>query len=367
MGETRLTDFKDSTSIAIALLASSTCGISGLPFVYQDASGKQVTVADGGFTDFLPEIDANSVTVKPFCWEGLDLFSLSGKKADVGPTEFVPNTWGVYPPAVEMLDHLYELGYQDMEAWLDKFLEQRLQEVAASTQFHEDKPEVEFHCENDGTVWIDDLLTKVPVDWSEMMSDEKFKAAKKEGLKPVLEGWLVLAEVSFYGMDSDGKPVLKQTAPGNVRRFTALSKVDIRWSESQDAMLADDGSPAGDVDYETLDDLMRGLARQNCTRFDATTQEGPAPSLERSKQGRLHVSWIVSVALEAEGSCCVLLKTNNFCVTLKADSPAEAAAWRDAVNEVLAQMRSSVLTDGDHYGPGLADAATGRVAGTSTE
>lgn len=79
------------------------------------------------------------------------------------------------------------------------------------------------------------------------------------------------------------------------------------------------------------------------------------------------MSWIVSVALEVEGSCCVLLKTNNYCVTLKADSPAEAAAWRDAINEVLAQMRSCVLTDGDHYGPGLGDAATGGVARTGTE
>lgn len=45
--EHRLKHFNSSADIAVALLASATCGISGLPFKFRDEEGQEQTVADG--------------------------------------------------------------------------------------------------------------------------------------------------------------------------------------------------------------------------------------------------------------------------------------------------------------------------------
>ena len=45
--EHRLKHFTSSADIAVALLASATCGISGLPFKFRDEEGQEQTVADG--------------------------------------------------------------------------------------------------------------------------------------------------------------------------------------------------------------------------------------------------------------------------------------------------------------------------------
>jgi len=45
--EHRLKKFSNSADLAVALLASATCGISGLPFKFQDEDGKEQEVADG--------------------------------------------------------------------------------------------------------------------------------------------------------------------------------------------------------------------------------------------------------------------------------------------------------------------------------
>lgn len=123
--EHRLKDFSNSADIAIALLASSTCGISGLPFKFHDEEGNEQEVADGAFKNFLPKIDEFSITVKPFS-DGVDIFKVTGTKADVGPSEYVPMSFGIFPPPRTLLDHLYELGYRDMDSWLQSHLEERI-------------------------------------------------------------------------------------------------------------------------------------------------------------------------------------------------------------------------------------------------
>lgn len=122
--EHRLKSFSNSSDLAIALLASSTCGISGLPFKFIDEDGQEQEVADGAFKNFLPRIDENSITVKPFS-DGIDVFKLTGKRSDVGPSEYVPMSFGIFPAPVTFLEHLYELGYQDMKAWLQAHFEER--------------------------------------------------------------------------------------------------------------------------------------------------------------------------------------------------------------------------------------------------
>ena len=103
-------------------------------------------MADGAFRNFLPAIDEHSITVKPFC-DGADVLHMTGKKADVGPSEYVPASFGVFPPPLTLLEHLYELGYQDMETWLDHHLEERMRQVAgvAAEQAHA-KASFPAHC-----------------------------------------------------------------------------------------------------------------------------------------------------------------------------------------------------------------------------
>ena len=113
--------------------ASSTCGISGLPFTFKDENGEERQVADGAFKNFLPAIDEHSITVKPFC-AGMDVLHLTGHRADVGPSEYVPASFGIFPPPVTLLEHLYELGYQDMETWLHRHLHDRTRQVATAAE-----------------------------------------------------------------------------------------------------------------------------------------------------------------------------------------------------------------------------------------
>ena len=119
--------------VPVATKASSTCGISGLPFTFHDEEGEERQVADGAFKNFLPTLDENSITVKPFC-AGVDVLKLTGQRADIGPSEFVPGSFGVFPPPRTLLQHLYELGYRDTETWLQLHLEERLRDIAKTAE-----------------------------------------------------------------------------------------------------------------------------------------------------------------------------------------------------------------------------------------
>lgn len=159
--------FDKTSDAVIALLASATMGISGLPFNIKNDDGKEVKVADGGLTDFMPLIDSLSVKVKPFS-DGM--FSA----ADVSPTEFVPGSFGLWPPQPATVDHLYELGFRDMEAWLDDELAGRLAQVRPTVpEPAPDLPPIFFQCADDGMTWVDEVLKVVPVTWADQFSGQR--------------------------------------------------------------------------------------------------------------------------------------------------------------------------------------------------
>lgn len=176
----RIKYFNESSEIAIALLGSSTLGISGLPFTWTNEQGQYVQIADGAFTDFMPEVDEFSVKVKPFS-DGLNLFGKS--VPDVTPTEFVPLGYGFWPPDPTGLDHLYELGYRDMEAWLQEHLQQRLAKIRTSASpdvslkpsvgmvTSESSRTAQFSCSHaeNGTEWYPKVRQIVPVAWQEQL------------------------------------------------------------------------------------------------------------------------------------------------------------------------------------------------------
>jgi hypothetical protein len=196
--------FQDSGDVVIALLASSTMGISGLPFTMKNAEGKEVKVADGAFTDFLPVIDDFSVKIKPFS----DGFNIVSRAPDVAPTEFVPSAYGVYPPDPITLDHLYELGFQDMDGWLKQYLQERVNSKVEQMKKDgspqpADKTPVKFTCGDDGMVWYDKVCRSVPVQWCDMTASEKTfddNVAKK----PMIEGQLEVLELDHEGTQLTG-------------------------------------------------------------------------------------------------------------------------------------------------------------------
>jgi len=168
--EKRCKQFKNTSDIVIALLASSTIGISGLPFTMKDENGKDIVVADGGFKNVMPVIDRHTIKVKPFC-DGLHL-GATGQSGDVRPTEYIPESSAMFPPSVSMLQHLYELGYQDMENWIENELSSRLDAIESDpvgAQVGWDLEPVEYKSKSEGMSWYDDVLKKVPIGWIDMM------------------------------------------------------------------------------------------------------------------------------------------------------------------------------------------------------
>mmetsp|Transcript_163232 Transcript_163232/g.523602 ORF Transcript_163232/g.523602 Transcript_163232/m.523602 type:complete len:465 (-) Transcript_163232:647-2041(-) len=163
--ERRVKSFRTATDLALALLASSSTYFSGLPFVMHEEEMQLQKVADGGLVNNLPVIDENSVTLKPFT-DGFDVMHFSGVTPDIAPSEFVPLSWGVLPPDEATLLHLFELGYRDMEAWVEAHLDERLGQIRASrgvAPAAEELPPVSFVCSDLGTQWHANILCSIPV------------------------------------------------------------------------------------------------------------------------------------------------------------------------------------------------------------
>ncbi|CAE8635660.1 unnamed protein product [Polarella glacialis] len=339
--ERRLKEFTDSADIAIALLASSTCGLSGLPFAYQDEDGKKMTLADGAFKNFLPVIDTLSVKVKPFC-DGIDLLSLTGSRADVGPTEYVPGSLGAYPPPATMLHHLYEMGYQDMEAWIETHLDEHIAKLKVSMEKDgvtaPTLPRTEFECANDGMLWYDEVMKRVPVQWGDMQKGSEFLTAQKPA-EILQEGKLELQTLHFYGRGTDGKAVLKHSIDGaGVSRCFVLTSTDLKWKEEGDRTVV--AGPAADKEPD-VEWMIRGLKIAGA--LGASDQK----LFQRSKTGRVQLSWIQEILLDPAVENCLHVKTANYCVTLKAASRQEAASWHDAMKKAVGELRSSFLDAGE--------------------
>mmetsp|Transcript_57735 Transcript_57735/g.160973 ORF Transcript_57735/g.160973 Transcript_57735/m.160973 type:complete len:474 (+) Transcript_57735:153-1574(+) len=162
----RVSAFRSAAEVVVTLLASASNIVAGMPLNWTSEDDEEVKVLDGGLTDFMPAIDENSVTVMPFSCR----LDFRAKKPDVAPTEFVPFTSIVWPPKPASIEHLYELGYQDMEAWLELHLAERIQKVSATTAPPDPElPLVEFECTDNGMTWVEEVLRIVPISWSDQL------------------------------------------------------------------------------------------------------------------------------------------------------------------------------------------------------
>lgn len=111
-------EFHSAVELKQAILASCTMSpLAGLPFRMDKPSDPRVHgkwVFDGGLSHVQPETASSKqhkrVTCSPFYfWE-----------CDIKPSRYVPVHWGFYPPSVEEMNDLYELGVSDCERWLEK-------------------------------------------------------------------------------------------------------------------------------------------------------------------------------------------------------------------------------------------------------
>lgn len=312
----RAKQFGDSADVVIALLASSSMGISGAPFTMKNEDGKDVRVADGAFTQFMPVIDKNSIKVKPF-GDGIGLF---GGQADVQPTEWVPGNMALAPPTSTFIGHLYECGYQDMEAWLDLHLAEHLKKCTESVSSSErpeqsgNLPSIEFTCKDDGMLWYDKVLRSVPLRWKEQLSAKTFQA--KAASVPLRQGWL---EMQVNGVSNDSLNEVKKHG----KLWIVLRAANLSWRPEQESS---DAAP--------------GVQETNA----------------QESQGAISLQMLEQVDINPQDQTELLIATDDLqAIRLKAASPAEAQAWKSAIKDAICKWRAEVTATDDAVSPGDVD------------
>jgi hypothetical protein len=101
----RATSFTSGEDLKKCLLASS-AAFPLAPLVQHRGNW----LVDGGYTDFQPEINEDTITVSPLYFSN----------ADIRPSRYVPLWWAMLPPSCEgTVDWLFELGYKDTTKWLN--------------------------------------------------------------------------------------------------------------------------------------------------------------------------------------------------------------------------------------------------------
>lgn len=97
------TTYSSAEDLKQCLLASS-AAFPFAPLVY--LRGKWSV--DGGFTDFQPIVDENTITISPFYFSN----------TDIKPSRYVPLWWALFPPNNRnTVDWLYRLGYEDAKSY----------------------------------------------------------------------------------------------------------------------------------------------------------------------------------------------------------------------------------------------------------
>jgi hypothetical protein len=104
--EKTTTDTYSSAEDLKQCLLASSAAFPFAPLVY--LRGKWSV--DGGFTDFQPIVDENTITISPFYFSD----------TDIKPSRYVPLWWALFPPNNrETVDWVYRLGYEDAKTFFD--------------------------------------------------------------------------------------------------------------------------------------------------------------------------------------------------------------------------------------------------------
>jgi hypothetical protein len=301
--QSKACQFESTADAIIAMLASSTMGISGTPFTMRNAEGQRVRVADSAFTSFLPTVDEFSIKVKPFS-DGLGIFAGA---CEVTPTEFVPSAFGLVPLSVGELDHLYELGYRDMDAWLETQLDARLQKIAkAQKDKGPDRAPVSFECTDMGNVWYTQVKRSVPINWPDMTkAAEDFD--KMMSTAPLVEGEVSVEVGRVLGNSLSGiRGWFNQNRAAGIsasgRMHCKVTRAELQW---------------GSKDATTDDDAMKPL--------NSGIPEAPVQTELGKGSGKVHVAHILST--EVKGNKLKVTTCDRTVIKLLFPSTEEAKRW----------------------------------------
>lgn len=329
--EKRVSHFKSPAEVAILMIASASAYFSGLPFLLKGEDDESKKVADGGLVDNLPLIDENTITLKPFT-DGFDFAHFTGATPDIAPSEFVPINYAVYPPNAATLEHLFELGYRDMEAWLDAHLEERVAQIKerASSPLEDNLPPVEFTCKNEGTEWIEQVLSALPVrvrdqvrkvperDARPVAGYQKQETAELEQLQEdagehpakahAMQGWLEVT-TSLVEENKEG-----MTQVMKARRWFAFDTLGLAWGTSP----SDDSHP------------------------EVTQEMAPREKFE-ADAGRLPLAWISRVSKPSQNSCDFSIDTADGArLAFVADSSEDAERWVQELTSAGRNLQNAV-------------------------
>jgi hypothetical protein len=361
--QNRAHSFEDTGDVVVALLASSTMGISGMPFTMTNAEGKKVKVADSAFTSFLPAVDKFSVKVKPFS-DGLGIF---GGKSELMTSELVPSVFGLYPAPLHDQDHLYELGFQDAEMWVEDYLDRTIRRINAAPKEKApkhrdvpDKPPVSFTCEDDGVAWQEKVNRAVPVEWTDMKDENHFH--EQAEAKPFAEGILAVEVGNSEGKSPTGSRVAASftrvvakipalTASAGLRSWSSTAPAsssveklhcvvthsELRWGV--EALTGSQGvepsseQGGGPENISTLpDDGAAARCRGGGGDSHVLSELGP-------RGGAIAIAHIKKVQ-RSRGSKHVVVETHSKdFVRLTTESDKEAVRWQSAVKLAMEEHR----------------------------
>jgi hypothetical protein len=100
----RATVHKSAEELVKTLL-SSCAAFPFSPLVWREGAW----YVDGGFSDFQPIVDEDTITVSPFYFSD----------CDIKPSRYVPLWWTLMPPTCnDTIDWIYNLGYEDCMAFI---------------------------------------------------------------------------------------------------------------------------------------------------------------------------------------------------------------------------------------------------------
>jgi len=352
--QNRAHKFEDTSDVVVALLASSTMGISGMPFTMRNAEGKKVKVADSAFTSFLPTVDKYSVKVKPFS-DGLGVF---GGRTELMTSELVPSVFGLYPAPNYDQDHLYELGYRDAEMWVEDHLESTISRINAAPKQKApkyrdvpDRPPVSFTCEDDGLAWQEKVKRAVPVEWTDMKNENTFHLHAEakpfaegdlavevgaEGRSPAVSSVAASVQMMMTRIPSLSRKSADSAAGRREQLHCVVTHSELRWGvEAPTGSQGAQSPPEMGGGAEGSSALLSNGAPapgQGGTDSHALTELGP-------RGGAMAIPHIKNVQ-HKRGSKDVVVETHSKeYVRLTTESDKEAEKWRSAIKLAMEEHR----------------------------
>ncbi|RXG71437.1 Patanin-like phospholipase domain-containing protein [Armadillidium vulgare] len=200
-GEFDICPKDDNCSFMQALLCSAFIpGFSG----WTPLTFRGVRYVDGGFSDNLPQLDENTITVSPFCGEadicpkdftaGLVTISLANTSIELSRENLYRFTLILFPPPPEVLNRMCQQGFNDALEFLQRNnlinctrclavhstfnLDANLIKEGVTLQIDDEEDEYQIHCDDCNVQREEAILDTLPETVGSIFQDAIDKANK---------------------------------------------------------------------------------------------------------------------------------------------------------------------------------------------